>query len=270
MTRNGWAIVTGASGGMGAVFAKALAERGYSVLAVARQVEPLAKISDELKTQGRVVETLSVDLASVEGIRRVVDRARALGDIELLVNNAGLSTSGHFLDQSADKEIQAIRVNVEALYALTREFVPAMVERKRGGVLNIASIVAFQAIPYWTTYAATKAFVLAFGEGLAYELRNTGVRVVTVCPGFTKTRLYANSGVPGIAGRILRFATPEEVVRAALTAYDAGRVVRIVGLTNRLLILSGTLAPRFILRWLMAKMFAPTVTLAGSGRPPGS
>jgi short-subunit dehydrogenase len=270
MTRNGWAIVTGASGGMGAVFAKALAERGYSVLAVARQVEPLAKMSDELKRQGQVIETLSVDLASAEGIRTVVDRARALGDVELLVNNAGLSTSGHFLDQSADKEIQSIRVNVEALYALTREFLPAMVERKRGGVLNIASIVAFQAIPYWTTYAATKAFVLAFGEGLAYELRNTGVRVVTVCPGFTKTNLYASSGVPGIAGKVLHFATPEEVVRAALTAYDAGRVVRIVGLTNRLLILSGALTPRFILRWLMAKLFAPTVAVPGAVRPPGN
>jgi short-subunit dehydrogenase len=270
MTRNGWAIVTGASGGMGAVFAKALAERGYSVLAVARQAEPLAKISDELKRQGRVVQTVSADLASAEGIKTVVDRARALGDIELLVNNAGLSTSGYFLDQSADKEIQSIRVNVEALYTLTREFVPGMVERRRGGVLNIASMVAFQAIPYWTTYTATKAFVLAFGEGLAYELRNTGVRVVTVCPGFTKTRLYADSGVPGIAGRILPFATPEEVVRVALTAYDAGQVVRVVGLTNRLLTLSGALTPRFILRWLMAKMFAPTAAVAGAGRPPGN
>jgi len=101
--------------------------------------------------------------------------------------------SGDFLEQSVDKEIQSIRVNVEALYMLTRKIVPGMVEKKRGGILNIASIVAFQAIPYWTTYAATKAFVLAFGEGLAYELRDSGVRVVTVCPGFTKTGLYADS-----------------------------------------------------------------------------
>jgi short-subunit dehydrogenase len=89
-------------------------------------------------------------------------------------------------------------VNVEALYTLTRKIVPGMVERKHGGILNIASIVAFQAIPYWTTYAATKAFVLAFGEGLSYELRNSGVRVVTVCPGFTRTGLYADSGVPAV------------------------------------------------------------------------
>jgi short-subunit dehydrogenase len=268
MTRRGWAIVTGASGGMGAAFTKSLAQRGHSVLAVARRIEPLARMADELKKDGALVETLAVDLATAEGVRSVVERAHALGDIELLVNNAGLSTSGHFLNQSADKELQSIRLNVEALYTLTREIVPAMVERKGGGILNIASIVAFQAIPYWTTYAATKAFVLAFGEGLSYELRDSGVRVVTVCPGFTKTGLYADSGVPGMAGRLLPFATPEEVVRVALAAYDAGRVVRVVGLTNRLLALSGALTPRFILRGLMAKMFAPTTAAAGSsGRP---
>jgi short-subunit dehydrogenase len=268
MTRRGWAIVTGASGGMGVAFVKSLAKRGYSVLAVARRVEPLVRMAEELKKHGAFVETLAVDLASAEGVKTVVERAHALGDIELLVNNAGLSTSGHFLNQSADKEIQSIRVNVEALYTLTREIVPAMVERKRGGILNIASIVAFQAVPYWTTYAATKAFVLAFGEGLAYELRDSGVRVVTVCPGFTKTGLYADSGVPGMAGRLLPFATPEEVVRVALAAYDTGRVVRVVGLANRLLALSGALTPRFILRWLMARMFAPTTAAAGSSGPP--
>jgi len=196
MTRRGWAIVTGASGGIGAAFTKALAQRGYSVLAVARRVEPLVRMAKELSKGGTVVETLAADLATAEGVKTVVERAHALGEIELLVNNAGLSTPGHFLSQSADKELQSIRVNVEALYRLTREMVPAMVDRRSGGILNIASIVGFQAIPYWTTYAATKAFVLAFGEGLAYELRHSGVRVVTVCPGFTKTGLYAESGVP--------------------------------------------------------------------------
>ncbi len=117
--------------------------------------------------------------------------------------------------------------------------------------------MAFQPIPYWTTYAATKAFVLAFGEGLAYELRNTGVRVVTICPGFTKTGLYADSGVPGLGGKFSPFATPEEVVRVALAAYDAGRVVRVIGATNRILHVAGAATPRFILRWLMGRMFAP-------------
>jgi short-subunit dehydrogenase len=207
---------------------------------------------------GGHVETLPADLASAEGVNAVIAKAQALGDIELLVNNAGLSTSGRFLEQSAEKEVESIRVNAEALYALTRAILPAMVTRKRGGILNVASIAAFQAVPYWTTYAATKAFVLSFGEALAHELRHSGVRVVTVCPGFTRTGLYARSGVPGLAGRLLPFATPEEVVRVALAAYDAGRVIRIVGVTNRLVALSGALTPRFILRSLMGKMFAPT------------
>jgi short-subunit dehydrogenase len=240
------------------VFTRALAQRGFSVLAVARAGASLAKIADEVRDGGGRVETLPADLASAEGVNAVIAKAQALGDIELLVNNAGLSTSGRFLEQSAEKEVESIRVNAEALYALTRAILPAMVARKRGGILNVASIVAFQAVPYWTTYAATKAFVLSFGEGLAYELRHSGVRVVTVCPGFAKTGLYAKSGVPGLAGRLLPFATPEEVVRVALAAYDAGRVIRIVGVTNRLVALSGALTPRFILRSLMGKMFAPT------------
>ena len=259
----GWAIVTGASGGMGAEFTRALTERGHPVLAVGRGAERLSRLAARVRASGEVIETLAADLATPEGVETVVARARALGDVELLVNNAGLSTSGPFLDQSADREIESIRVNVEALYRLTRAILPGMVAKKRGGVLNIASIVAFQAIPYWTTYAATKAFVLAFGEGLAYELRDSGVRVVTVCPGFTSTGLYADSGVPGLAGRLLPFAKPETVVRAALAAYDAGRVVRVVGFVNRLLAVSGALTPRFVLRWLMAQMFAPTAARPG-------
>ena len=268
MTTRGWAIVTGASGGIGAVFTRTLAQRGLSVLAVARASSSLTKIAGELRDGGAHVETLPADLASAEGVSAVTAKAEALGDIELLVNNAGLSTSGRFLEQSAKKEVESIRVNVEALYALTRALLPGMVARKRGGILNVASIVAFQAIPYWTTYAATKAFVLSFGEGLACELRHSGVRVVTVCPGFTKTGLYAESGVPGLAGKLLPFATPGEVVRVALAAYDAGRVIRIVGVTNRLLALSGALTPRFILRSLMAKMFAPTGAQGPSAGPP--
>jgi len=257
MIDRGWALVTGASGGMGAAFTRALARRGHAVLAVARSGASLSPVADEVRSRGGHVETLAADLAKAEGVDAVIAKAQTLGDIELLVNNAGLSTSGHFLEQSVERELESIRVNVEALYALTRALLPAMVARRHGGVLNVASIVAFQAIPYWTTYAATKAFVLSFGEGLAYELRASGVRVVTVCPGFTQTGLYAKSGVPGRAGQLLPFATPEEVVRVALAAYDSGRVIRIVGLANRLLTFSGALTPRFILRSLMGKMFAP-------------
>jgi len=253
----GWAGVTGASGGMGAVFARALAARGYKILAVARGGAALTRVVAEHAQSGATVEALAADLSTADGVVAVADRALALGEVTLLINNAGLSTSGPFLEQPAEKEMQSIRVNVEALYTLTRKLIPGMVARKRGGILNVASIVGFQPIPYWTTYAATKAFVLSFGEALAYELRWSGVRVVTVCPGFTKTGLYADTGMPGLAGKPLPLAAPDEVVRAALAAYDAGQVIRVVGVMNRFLAVAGALAPRFVVRWLMATMFRP-------------
>lgn len=264
-TTKGWAIVTGASGGIGTVFTRSLVERGYPVLAVARKAEPLRDLAAELTKAGGRVEVAAVDLGTEEGVEAVVKRTLELGDVELLVNNAGVSTSGHFLDQSYERELSSIRLNIEALYTLTRKLVPGMVERKRGGVINVASIVGFQAIPYWTTYAATKAFVLAFGEGLAYELRKTGVRVLTVCPGFTKTGLYAETGIPGLAGRLLPHATPEKVVATALKAYDRKRVVRIVGFMNRMMAMFGAPTPRPILRWMMAKLFAPANKALPSG-----
>jgi short-subunit dehydrogenase len=203
------------------------------------------------------MEPLAADLATPSGVEAVLARISDLDDIELLVNNAGLSTSGHFLEQSGEKELQSIRVNIEALYRLTRAVVPSMVARNRGGVLNIASVVAFQPVPFWTTYSSTKAFVLAFGEGLAQELRATGVRVITVCPGFTRTALYAESGVPGIAGKVFPQTSPEEVVEAALRAYDRANVVHVVGLLNRLLAWLGAVTPRPLLRRLMGALFSP-------------
>jgi short-subunit dehydrogenase len=253
----GWAIVTGASGGMGAVFTRMLAARGYRVLAVAREGPALESMAMSMKEVGPPIEPMAADLASTQGLEAIVARAREIGDVELLVNNAGISTSGFWLEQSPEKELQSIRVNIEALYVLTRALVPQMVKRRRGGVINVASVVAFQAIPYWTTYAATKAFVLAFGEGLAHELRDTGVRVLTACPGFTRTGLYAESGAPGLAGKLLPYAKPEDVVRAALASFDRGRVVRVIGVANRLLAFASALAPRFLVRRLMARMFAP-------------
>jgi len=258
--QKGWAVITGASGGIGSAFAREIARRGYSVLAVANRLGPLEELAAELRRNGGRVEVLTADLSTPEGTSAVTERARTLGPVELLINNAGLSTSGYFLEQSGEREIQSIRVNVEALYRLTRDIVPEMVQRRRGGILNVASVVGFQAVPFWTTYAATKAFVIAFGEGLAYELRNSGVRVVTVCPGFSKTGLYAVSGVPGLAGKLLPYAMPQTVVASALAAYDRGRALSVVGSTNRMMRYAGALTPRPVLRWLMGTLFAPSAS----------
>jgi short-subunit dehydrogenase len=253
----GWAVVTGASGGIGAAFARLLAARGHKILAVARGGEALARVVGELRAARAVVEPLTADLATIQGVEAVAARALALGDVEILVNNAGLSTSGNFLDQSFDKELALIRVNVEAVFALTRRLVPHMARRGRGRIINVASIVGFQPVPYWATYAATKAFVLSFGEALAIELRGTGVHVVTVCPGFTRTALYAESGMPGLAGRFLPSASPEQVASAALAASDRRRVLCVFGVMNRALVLASRVGPRFVVRRLMGVMFRP-------------
>jgi uncharacterized protein len=256
-----WAIVTGASGGIGAVFVRDLVKRGHRVLAVARRRDALENLGDD-------VEPLAADLATPEGVAAVVARAKEI-DVEMLVNNAGVSTQGSFLEQDGAKELASIKLNVEALYSLTRGILPILVKKKRGGIINIASVVGFQAIPYWTTYSATKAFVLAFGEGVAYEMKGTGVKVITVCPGFTKTDLYAaGGGMPGRAGRLLPSSDPQDVVDAALAAFRSGSVIRVVGVLNRVAALFGALLPRPVSRAIMAFAFAPTTDERKSLPPP--
>jgi uncharacterized protein len=135
---------------------------------------------------------MSADLSSPDDVEAVAAKAHTLRDVELLVNNAGISTWGYFLEQSAEKDLQSIRANVGALYSLTRKLVPGMVERKRGGILNIASVVGFQPIPYWTTCAATKAFVLSFGEGAAACV-SLPYAQASQKPGFTRSLVCLGS-----------------------------------------------------------------------------
>ncbi|MDF1663301.1 MAG: SDR family oxidoreductase [Planctomycetota bacterium] len=254
---DGWALLTGASGGIGRVFAKALAKRGFKTIVVARNASKLEVLAEEIRGEGAVCEVVAADLSIREGLELVVARANELGFVEILVNNAGLSRTGSFLDQSAVDDGAMLRLNIDAIATLTRAFLPSMVERDKGGVIHIASVVGFQPVPYWTTYAATKAFVLAFGQGLSRELRNSKTRVVTVCPGFTRTGLYDKTGVPGLAGKILPFSTPEIVVKTALKAYDRGRVIAVVGWLNWLFTTLGRLQPRSIERWIMGHLFVP-------------
>jgi short-subunit dehydrogenase len=182
----GWAVVTGASSGIGREFALALADRRYPVLAVARGDRALGVLADEVQDRGGQLESLAADLSTAAGIDTLLARAGVL-EVELLVNNAGAATYGPFVSLSSERERELIRLNVEAVVALTRGLLPAMLERGRGGVINVASIVAFQPMPYFSTYAAGKAFVLSFSEALEVELRGSGVRITVVAPGVTST-----------------------------------------------------------------------------------
>ena len=227
MPERAWSIVTGASSGIGNLFVRELAKAGHPVLAVARRRDRLEELAAELKAAGGRVEPLPADLGSAEGVNAVVSRASALGDVELLINNAGVSSWGRVLEIPLEKHLAMIRLNVEALTSLTCQLLPVLIRRGSGGIINVASVVGFQPMPYWATYAATKAFVLSFTEALAHELRGSGIRALAICPGMVKTELYEASDSVELSRR-LPSLPPRKVVAAALRAYDAGRVVKVV------------------------------------------
>ncbi|MEL6187617.1 MAG: SDR family NAD(P)-dependent oxidoreductase, partial [Myxococcota bacterium] len=175
------ALVTGASAGIGADLARLYADAGFDLVLVARRRARLETLAESLPVHCLVVDA---DLAVSEGPARVYEAVTQAGlQVEELVCSAGLGSYGRFVELPLDRELEQVRVNVEALVALCRRFAPAMVERGHGRILNLASLASFQAGPGMATYCATKAFVLSFSEALAEELRGTGVTVTAHCPG---------------------------------------------------------------------------------------
>ena len=247
--------MTGASSGLGREFALALAKRGYRVLAVARRGDRLQVLAEEVARDGGRLEPLVADLSSAEGVDAVLT-AVAGRDVALLINNAGLATYGHFVSASPGRQRELVRVNVEAVVALTSGMLPAMLERGQGGVINVASQMAFQPMPYFAAYSASKAFVLSFSEALAEELRGSGVVVTAVAPGFVRTEFAAAAGSEAPERRFPHLR-PEQVVHAALRAHERDRVVKVVGSLYVFLTLAGRLAPRAVLRRMMERVMRP-------------
>lgn len=264
VTRPGWAVVTGASSGLGREFALALALRGHPVLAVARREERLRALAEEVAASGGKLEPLSADLSTSAGVEALLTRAASL-PVGLLVNNAGVATYGPFASTAAERELELVRLNVEAIVALTRGLLPAMLERGRGGVINVASQMAFQPMPYFAAYAASKAFVLSFSEALAEELRGTGVRVTAVAPGFVNTEFAEVAGSHEPERRFPHLK-PGHVVESALRAHDHGRTVKVVGARYAFLTFAGRFAPRAALRRMMGRALRPAAT-PRSGSP---
>jgi len=252
----GWAVVTGASSGMGLAFARALARGGYRVLAVARRRDRLEALAGEFGEQGRVVVPLAADLGTVEGLMSVTTRIADLGSIDLLVNNAGIATSGDFQRSSLEHELSSIRLNVDAVVTLTRAVLGEMLRRRTGAVINLASVVAFQPLPHFAVYAATKAFVLSFTEGLAEEVKGSGVRVLALCPGAARTEMTDFSHNEGLLGKLPSLSA-DEIVTAALRALEGGRVVAIVGWLNATLVFMNRFIPRSAVRWMMGTIAKP-------------
>jgi short-subunit dehydrogenase len=213
------ALITGASSGIGEEFARQLAQRGYDLILVARRKDRLEKLAEELPTKAAVIEC---DLANeADKLPGKVKRRRL--QVDLLVNNAGFGNRGRFVEVDAKRDAELVRVNCEAVVALTHAFLPGMVERGSGGVITVASTAGMQPLPYETTYAASKAFAISFMEALSMELRDTGVKTLVVNPGPVKTEWQAVAGYDESTRRVPGMIKADQCVRDSLRAYDRGK-----------------------------------------------
>jgi short-subunit dehydrogenase len=250
------ALVTGASAGIGVEFARQLAARGYDLVLVARRRDRLDALAAELTAAHADcgVRVIAKDLAGPDAAREIAaELADANVAVELLVNNAGFGYHGRFVREEARDAAGQIAVNINALVALTHAFLPGMVERGIGGVINVASVAAFQPVPNMAVYGATKAFVLSFSEALYEEVRGSGVRVVALCPGATATEFFGIAGETAALGPKRSVA---DVVHTGLYAFDRDRAIAIDGPANVLLTASTRLAPRGVIRRVAGRMMS--------------
>ena len=251
------ALITGASAGIGVEFARQLAKRGYDLVLAARRKERMDELAGELSDA--TVEVVAVDLVTDEGVGELETMLRS-GSIDLLVNNAGYGTFGEFAKLPLDRELAQLDLNVRALMRLSHAAAVPMVERKRGAIINVASAAAFQAIPYNATYAATKAYVLSFSEGLHEEAKGYGVNVTCLCPGATRTEFQEVAGLDddGIPG--FWWMSAEAVVKNALRAAKSGSAITTPGLLNKLTANLPRFTPRFAVRKISGAMFKRAAT----------
>lgn len=251
MEKDEWrptALVSGASRGIGRDLARVFAREGHDVVVLARSGRELRDLAGELERDHAVrVEVVEQDLLRPDAAERVHRAVAGAGiEVDVLVNNAGFGTWGPFLDADLERQIASIRLNVVALTALTGRFLPGMVERGRGGVLNVASTAAFQPGPLMAVYYAGKAFVLHFSEALAEELRESAVRVTALCPGPTRTAFHERAGMGDVL--LLRTGTMEaaEVAEAGYRGFRRGRRIVVPGALNRLGVFLNRISPRSV------------------------
>jgi short-subunit dehydrogenase len=256
--RGRWALVTGASAGIGAALAQQLATAGMHLVLTARRRERLDQLAQELQKAHNIqTRVITADLTQPDAPKQI----RAFTDqqglaIELLVNNAGFGQYGEFSQIDPQRSLDMVQVNCSAVVHLTRLFLPEMIQRRRGDILILASTAAFQAVPYISTYAATKAFDLLFAEGLAEELKPYGIRVCALCPGSTESEFHAVANQQEFAAKHHQ-EPAEKVARTGLEALAAGKSYTISGLGNYLGAQSQRLVPRTVVTRIAANMFRP-------------
>lgn len=247
------ALVTGASAGIGEQFARQLAAKGYDLVLVARRAERLEALAAELGVETTVI---TCDLAENADDLPVEIERRGI-QVDLLVNNAGFGTYGHFIGIEPDRDAEQVRLNCEAVVILTRALLPAMVERGSGGVIVVASTAGMQPIPYQATYAASKAFALSFTEALSQEVRGTGVTVTAVNPGPVPTEWQSVAGFNDGAGVVPGVIEADQVVRESLAAYEKGRRSIIPGRKMRMFMRSSGIGPKAIQLRVTERLYRP-------------
>ncbi|MUL39301.1 SDR family NAD(P)-dependent oxidoreductase [Gloeocapsopsis dulcis] len=243
------ALITGASTGIGAAFAQELATRKTNLVLVARSLEKLQQLATQLQTQYQIsVEVIAQDLTAPQAGQAVFDTLASKGmAIDLLVNNAGFGEYGDFIELDRERQLNMIQLNILALVDLTHQFLPGMRQRRSGNIINMSSVAAFQSMPYFSVYAATKSFILSFSEALWAENRQYGVRIIAVCPGPTDTSFFKDAEFPSILVNIAEknYTSTEVVVREALAALAKEHPVVVPGdLRNQIL----ANVPRFLPR----------------------
>jgi short-subunit dehydrogenase/uncharacterized protein YndB with AHSA1/START domain len=265
--RDRWAVVTGASSGLGRGIAARLADRGMSLVLTGRNQARLTEAAQQIRRAAprAIVETVAADLSTGAGVAALLAH---VGDrpIEVLVNNAGFGSYGPFAEADPGREAGEVAVDVSAVVTLAHAFLPGMLARHSGGILNVASAIAFQPAPYQAVYAASKAFVLSFSQALWAEARPAGVAVTALCPGPTRTG-FVDALAADVGHTVVyrRLADPEPVIDAGLRGLDKGRAVVIPGLRTRIVAESSRLMPREWLTRVAAAWLRPAGTAA---RPP--
>jgi uncharacterized protein len=253
-TRSPVTLITGASAGIGAEFARLLAKDGHALVLTARRLDRLEALAAELRAaSGAEVEVVAADLAARDAPHLLFDKIAALNlEVGTLINNAGFGLRGAFAEQPLDRLIEVLDVNIVALTRLTGLFLPGMIARGSGGIINLASIAAFLPGPYMAVYYASKAYVLSFSQAIAYETKGTGVVVTAVCPGPTQSEFAEVADLTGT--RLVRQAamSGREVARLAIEGHRAGKSLVITGMTNKLT----PLALRFLPRALVMSVAA--------------